>query len=123
EVPLSMIKNYEEKHGITIIQAWGMTEMSPLGTISNLTSALRQAPKDTQYEYRAMQGTPPRLVEIRARGDHGLAPWDGKTMGELEVRGPWISNAYLNRPDAADRFTDDGWFKTGDIVTIDPVGY
>ncbi|MBI2423239.1 MAG: long-chain fatty acid--CoA ligase [Candidatus Hydrogenedentes bacterium] len=122
-VPVSMIQAFDEKYGIGVVQAWGMTELSPVGTVSNLTSALLEAPKADQYLYRAMQGTPMPLVEIRARGDAGLAAWDGETMGELEVRGPWISSAYLNRPDAADRFTEDGWFKTGDIVTIDPVGY
>ena len=122
-VPVSLMKAFEERHGLTIIQAWGMTELSPIGTISNMSSDIRKMDKDTQYEYRAMQGTPAPLVEIRARGDEGLVPWDGKTMGELEVRGVWIASAYYNRPDAADRFTDDGWFKTGDIVTIDEIGY
>ena len=59
------------------------------------------------------------FVEIRARNEDGLVPHDGQTMGELEVRGPWVAAAYHNRTDAADRFTDDGWFRTGDIVTID----
>ena len=122
-VPVSMIKNFEEKHGLNIVQAWGMTEMSPIGTISNMSTEIREMDKEKQYEYRAMQGTPTPLVEIRARGDEGLIPWDGKAMGELEVRGSWIASAYYNRPDAADRFTDDGWFKTGDIVSIDEIGY
>jgi fatty-acyl-CoA synthase len=72
-----------------------------------------------KFAYRAKQGRPAPFVEIRARNEDGLVAWDGKTMGELEVRGPWIAGAYYNRPDAVDRFTDDGWFKTGDIVTID----
>jgi fatty-acyl-CoA synthase len=122
-VPISLMKNMEERHGLHITQAWGMTELSPLGTISNLSGELKKLPKDKQYEYRAMQGTPAPLVEIRARGDEGFVPWDGSSMGELEVRGPWIASAYFNRPDATDRFTDDGWFKTGDIVTIDETGY
>jgi fatty-acyl-CoA synthase len=58
-------------------------------------------------------------VEIRARNEIGLVPWDGRTMGELEVRGPWVASGYYNRDDCQDRFTDDGWFRTGDIVTID----
>lgn len=122
-VPLSMIKEFQEKYNMSIVQAWGMTELSPLGTVSNLNAALRKEPIETQYEYRAMQGTPTPLVEIRARGDEGFVPWDGETMGELEVRGPWIAGAYFNRPDATEQFTDDGWFKTGDIVTINDVGY
>ena len=79
--------------------------------------AAREAAK---FHYRAKQGRPAPFVEIRARNEDGLVPWDGQTMGELEVRGPWIASAYYNRPDSADRFTPDGWFKTGDIVTIDP---
>ncbi len=122
-VPMGMLKDMEENHGLHITQAWGMTETSPLGTVSGLNAELRGLSADEQYEYRAMQGTPIPLVEIRARGDEGLVPWDAKSMGELEVRGPWISSAYYNRPDAADRFTADGWFKTGDIVTIDEIGY
>ena len=81
--------------------------------------SLRRRSDDEQFEYRAKQGRPAPFVEIRARNEDGLVPWDGQTMGELEVRGPWIASAYYNRADSADRFTDDGWFKTGDIVTID----
>ncbi len=121
-VPKSMIQSFQERHGLSILQAWGMTELSPLGTIAGLPSDLAHASADEQYEYRAKQGRPAPLVEIRSRGDNGLVPWDGQSMGELEVRGPWIASAYFNRPDAADRFTDDGWFKTGDIVTIDAIG-
>ena len=121
-VPVSLIKNMEEKHGLPIIQAWGMTELSPMGTVSNLNGEHLKLTKDEQYERRALQGPPIPFVEIRANGDEGIAPWDGKSMGELEVRGPWISSAYYNRPDADDRFTEDGWFKTGDIVTINNDG-
>lgn len=120
--PVSLIKRYADL-GISVIHAWGMTEMTPLGTVANLRSEVLDLPEDKQFEYKAKQGVPAPLVEIRARGDEGIVPWDGQTMGELEVRGPWIAKAYYNRPDAADRFTDDGWFKTGDIVTIDELGY
>jgi acyl-CoA synthetase (AMP-forming)/AMP-acid ligase II len=77
------------------------------------------APEEAQYIQRAKQGRPSPFVEIRARNEEGLIAWDGKTMGELEVRGPWVAAAYYNRSDCGDRFTDDGWFRTGDIVTID----
>lgn len=63
------------------------------------------------------------LLEIRARGDDGLVPWDGKSVGELEVRGPWVASAYYNSEQGAESFTDDGWFRTGDIVSIDSQGY
>ena len=80
---------------------------------------MAEAPDDEKFAYRAKQGRPAPFVEIRARNEDGLVPWDAQTMGELEVRGPWIASAYYNRADSADRFTDDGWFRTGDIVTID----
>src|SRR5262249_42206389 len=76
----------------------------------------------SRFAYRAKQGRPAPFVEIRARNEEGLVPWDGTTMGELEVRGPWIASAYYDRPDAADRFTDDRCFKTGHVVAIDEDG-
>lgn len=121
-VPKSLISAFD-KHGLTIVQAWGMTETSPLGSTGNLTPEIAAMSAEDQMEYRAIQGQPAPLVEIRAIGDDGEIAWDGETMGELEVRGPWVANAYYLRPDAADRFSDDGWFKTGDIVTIDKRGY
>lgn len=121
--PEGMIRGFEERHGLTVLHAWGMTETTPLGTVAGLWSSLESAPEHTRYKYRAKQGTPVPLVEIRARGADGLVPWDGQTFGELEVRGPWIAGAYYNNPESADRFTEDGWFRTGDVVTIDPLGY
>jgi len=117
-VPQSLIEAFEGRYGLKIIQAWGMTEMAPLGTVAQVPSTLASAPEDQRFQYRAKQGRPAPFVEIRARGDHGLVPWDGHTMGELEVRGPWVASAYYNRSDSDDRFTADGWFRTGDIVTI-----
>ena len=119
-VPESMIRSYEERHNLRIMQGWGMTEMSPLGSFTtDRAGAPRSGPASQRY--RATQGRPVPFVEIRARGDEGLVPWDGVTMGELEVRGPWIASAYHGQSaDAA--FTDDGWFRTGDIVTIAPTG-
>jgi fatty-acyl-CoA synthase len=118
-VPQAMIEAFQRKYGLRIIQAWGMTEMSPLGTTGHLPSWLGDASDEARYAFRAKQGRPAPFVEIRGRNENGLIAWDGHTMGELEVRGPWIASAYYERPDCADRFTDDGWFKTGDIVTID----
>jgi acyl-CoA synthetase (AMP-forming)/AMP-acid ligase II len=120
--PPAMIRGYKERHGLDIVHAWGMTEMTPLGTLCNLPSSLREAPADEQFRYRAKQGTPLPFVEIRARTEDGYAPWDGVTMGELEVRGPWVAAEYYNVNGSDDRFTEDGWFRTGDIVTIDPSG-
>jgi fatty-acyl-CoA synthase len=118
----TMIRGFQERHGLSMLHAWGMTEMTPLGSVCTVPSELRDAPFEEQLRHRSRQGTPQALVEIRARTDEGFAPWDGKTMGELEVRGPWVAASYYNSSGADDRFTDDGWFKTGDIVTIGPTG-
>lgn len=120
--PEAMIRKFDE-FNLQVIHAWGMTEMTPLGTVSNLTGELKAAPEDEQYAYRAIQGRPAPFVDLRARGDSELVPWDGQTMGELEVRGPWVAAAYYNAPEAVDRFTEDGWFRTGDVVTLDQRGY
>jgi acyl-CoA synthetase (AMP-forming)/AMP-acid ligase II len=124
-VPQSLIEAFEKRYGLRIYQAWGMTEMAPLGTVAKTPVWIEQDPSAGDaavFHYRAKQGRPAPFVEIRARNEDGLVAWDGQTMGELEVRGPWIASAYYNPPDAADRFTSDGWFRTGDIVTIDADG-
>src|SRR2546427_546244 len=121
-VPQAMIEAFEKRHGLRIVQGWGMTEMSPVGTLSHVPYAMADAPPDAQYRQRAKQGRPLPFVELRARNEHGIVPCDGKTMGELETRGPWIAASYFKRDDCGDRFTEDGWFKTGDIVTIDERG-
>src|SRR5205823_8036430 len=90
-VPQALIEAFEKRHGMRIIQAWGMTEMSPLGSCAHLPASMAGAPDDAVFKYRAKQGRPAPFVEIRARSDNGLVPWDGETMGELEVRGPWIA--------------------------------
>jgi len=120
--PPAMIRGYKERHGLDIVHAWGMTEMTPLGTLCNLPSSLEDASAEEQVRYRSKQGTPLPFVELRASTENGPAPWDGATMGELEVRGPWVAAQYYNVDGPDDRFTEDGWFRTGDIVTIDPGG-
>lgn len=121
--PRSMIVGFEERHNLKILHAWGMTETSPIGTICRLKSEIKELPQEVQYNYRAKQGMATPLVEVRARSEEGLVPWDGVSMGELEVRGPWIAKAYFKTDDEEGKFTDDGWFKTGDIVTIEANGY
>jgi fatty-acyl-CoA synthase len=122
-VPEPLIRAFQNRHGLHIVQGWGMTETSPVASVSNVPTDLASAPADAQFAYRAKAGLPLPFVEIRGRRDDGaLAPWDGETMGELEVRGPWVAGSYYNSPESADRFTDDGWFRTGDIVTIDARG-
>ncbi len=120
-VPRSMLEGFD-RHGLTIIQAWGMTETSPLGSVCRLPVALDDTDDETQYDFRSRQGIAAPFVEIRARGDDGeLLPWDDSAMGELEVRGPWVAAGY-HRGQGADKFTDDGWFQTGDVVKINQHG-
>jgi fatty-acyl-CoA synthase len=120
--PPSMIEGFQERHGLNILHSWGMTELCPLGTVGSMPQRLAGASKQEKLAFQAKQGRPCPMVEIRARNENGLVPWDGQSMGELEVRGPWIASGYYNRPDAQTSFTDDGWFKTGDIVAIDRWG-
>jgi fatty-acyl-CoA synthase len=121
-VPPSLIEAFEHRHRLKIVQAWGMTEMAPLGTVCHVPPDIAAEGEAAGFAHRAKQGRPAPFVEIRARNENGLVPWNGETMGELEVRGPWVASGYYDRTDCADRFTDDGWFRTADIVTIDDRG-
>lgn len=119
--PESLIRAFDQ-FGLKVLHAWGMTETSPLGTVSRVR---RNKDKDTDeaYGYRAKQGIPNPLVEIRAASEEGVVAWDNKTMGELQVRGPWVAASYYRLESERDKWTDDGWFRTGDVVTIDQGGY
>jgi fatty-acyl-CoA synthase len=121
--PEGMIRAFEERHDLHVLHAWGMTETTPLGTVCHLSSLIDEEPEDERYRIRATQGLPGAFIEVRARDDEGFVPWDGESMGELEVRGPWVTGAYFNTEEGSDKFTEDGWFRTGDIVTIEPSGY
>ncbi|HSJ74164.1 MAG TPA: AMP-binding protein, partial [Miltoncostaeaceae bacterium] len=117
--PRAMMEGLERRHGLPVLHAWGMTEMTPVGTVSRLPADCADAAEDERYRIREAQGRPVPFVEIRARGDEGLIPQDGAAMGELEVRGPFVAASYFGHEGPSERFTDDGWFRTGDIVTID----
>jgi len=81
-------------------------------------------PREEQMKYRLMQGTPCAGVEVRIVGEHGEdLPWDGEQVGELLVRGPWVASSYYKNPAANVAFTEDGWFRTGDMAAMDPLGY
>ena len=121
--PQALIEAFEQRHGLHVVHAWGMTETCPLGSVSDLTTRELGLPEAERFRYRAKQGIPAPFFEIRARGTEGLVPWDGESMGELEVRGAWVSSAYHDSTESEDRWTEDGWFRTGDIVTIEPHGY
>jgi fatty-acyl-CoA synthase len=101
-----------------------MTEMSPIGTICRLKPRMQALPEADRFRIRATQGFAVPLVDVRAVGESGTeVPWDGKAMGELHVRGPFIARSYFQNPAEADKFTNDGWFRTGDVVTIDGDGF
>jgi fatty-acyl-CoA synthase len=116
--PRFLVKFFDERYGIRVLHSWGMTEISPLGSTAVLTSKLAKAPIEEQYDRATKQGLPVPFVEIRGRNENGLIPWDGITMGELEVRGPWVASGYYQDSASQEKFTADGWLKTGDIVTI-----
>jgi fatty-acyl-CoA synthase len=121
--PRALIDAYKW-HGLSIVHGWGMTETSPVASVSDLPGDLKEKEWPEQLDYIELQGLPLPFVEVRARdADDEEIPWDDQAMGELEIRGPWVAAAYYDTPEAADRWTDDGWFKTGDIVSMHPSGF
>jgi fatty-acyl-CoA synthase len=123
--PRAMIAGFKQRHGMNVVHGWGMTETSPVASVAMLLGELAQADEETQFDYIAMQGVPLPFVELRVRDEAtgGFLPWDGESMGELEIRGPWVAAGYYDTPEQADRWTEDGWFKTGDIVAMHPKGF
>jgi len=121
-VPRAMIAAFAA-YDIPIVQGWGMTETSPVASTGSLPHDLAHVDQDTKFDLMAMAGIPLAFVEVRARIGDEEVPWDGEAMGELEVRGPWVAAGYYDTPEQADRWTADGWFRTGDIVSIHPRGY
>jgi fatty-acyl-CoA synthase len=116
-VPLSLMKAFQERHGVRIIQAWGMTETSPLAAVSHPA-------KDSDDEWldRGRTGRVSTGVDLRVVGESGdVLPWDGESVGEIQVRGPWITGSYYLDPDP-DKF-DDGWLRTGDVAAVSPDGF
>ena len=123
-MPRSLIAAYERDLGVNVLHAWGMTELSPLGSVSKLQRHHLALTEDEQLDVKARQGTPLGGVELRIVDDAGVPlPWDGTTMGELQARGPWVIRSYFKREPTPEHFTEDGWFRTGDVAVMTPDGY
>jgi acyl-CoA synthetase (AMP-forming)/AMP-acid ligase II len=121
--PKAMIEAYEKELGVPVVHAWGMTEMSPMGTSTGTLVARDDLTIDERIEIKTHQGYAPLGVEMRIVDDAGrVLPWDGKSVGEIQVRGPWIISSYYNDPSGETQFTSDGWFRTGDVASLDPDG-
>ncbi len=121
-VPEALLRGMD-RHGFHVTHLWGMTETTPFATTAVVKSTLARGSEEEKYKIRLKQGLPAPFVEVRVMQERGEAPCDGVTFGELEIRGPWIAASYFEAPETADRWTRDGWFKTGDIATIDAEGY
>ena len=124
-VPKALSEAFREQLGLPIYQAWGMTETSPVATVGEIKSKLRDLPEEELADIRAMQGLPLFGVELRvlSQEDGSPVPWDGEARGELQAAGPWIAREYYNDDRSPESFTDDGWLRTGDVATINPDGY
>ena len=121
--PRSMIETFEKTHGVEVFHAWGMTEMSPVGSLGIMKWQLGGLDDKALYDVKAKQGFAPFTVEMKITDDSGKKlPWDGKTFGRLKVRGPAVASAYY-RGDGGDILDDEGYFDTGDVSTIDANGY
>ena len=118
-----MIETFEQKYGVEVFHAWGMTEMSPIGSLGRLKGKKDDIPWAEQLATKIKQGRPPFTVEMKITDDDGNElPRDGKAFGHLLVRGPAIAKAYL-KGEGGEILDDEGWFDTGDVATIDPNGY
>lgn len=121
-LPPSMTSIFREKYDVELIHAWGMTETSPLGTLNQLLQKHMDLPVEERTRLREGQGRPPFGVDLRiVDADGNVLPNDGVTQGDLQIRGPWIVDTYFGQTESA--LTDDGWFDTGDVATLDADGY
>jgi fatty-acyl-CoA synthase len=123
-VPRALAEAYRTTVGVPILQAWGMTETSPLATVARVRSELLGRSDDELADVRATQGLPVPMVELRIAGPDGEElPWDGKTSGEIQVTGAWVAASYYNDERSSESFAADGWLRTGDVATVSPDGY
>jgi fatty-acyl-CoA synthase len=121
-VPESLIRAFAHR-GVTIVQGWGMTETSPLASTSYIKPELEAAEEDEIFRRKALAGVPVALVEMRVMGDQGELPWDGKSVGEVQVRGPFVTGSYHELPPDPSTHTADGYLRTGDVGSLDAEGY
>jgi len=123
--PHAMIETFETRYGVTVMHGWGMTEMSPVGTVGTMKGKHRDLPIEDKIAIKAMQGRPMYGVEMKIVDAEGRRlAHDGVSAGELLVRGPWIVSGYFNDDEATAAALDaEGWFRTGDMCAIDPDGY
>lgn len=122
-VPESMIRAFA-RHGAQLVHGWGMTETSPLGSGSYIKPELQGIDENERFARSAMAGIPACCVDIRLMDENGREqPWDGKSVGEIQVRGPFITGSYHETPPEPEKFTADGWLRTGDVANMDPHGY
>lgn len=123
-MPRGLIEAYETELNVPVVHAWGMTELSPLGTVSRLQCHHGALSDADRWDVKATQGYPICGVDMRIVDDSGNeAPWDGRSMGEIQVRGPWVIGSYYKQDPAPDHFTADGWFRTGDVGSMSPDGF
>ncbi|HEY8249427.1 MAG TPA: AMP-binding protein, partial [Burkholderiales bacterium] len=120
--PPAMIRAFQDDYGVQVLHAWGMTEMSPLGTAGTLKAAQLKLSKEERYSLQNKQGRAIFGVDFRIVDENGAElPWDGRAFGDLQVRGPWVIKSYF-KGEGGDPLRE-GWFPTGDVCTIDPEGY
>jgi fatty-acyl-CoA synthase len=121
--PRAMTQTFQEKYGVEVIHAWGMTEMSPLGSLCTMKPEHATLTGEAKLDVQMKQGHPPFGVEMKITDDNGKPlPWDGKTFGRLKVRGPAVATSYY-KVENDPVFEKNGWFDTGDVATMDPYGY
>ena len=121
--PRAITQAFQDKYGVDVIHAWGMTEMSPLGTLCSIKPEYAHLEGEDKLDLQAKQGHPPFTVEMKVTDDDDTPlAWDGKTFGRLKVRGPAVSASYY-KGRGAEQFDEENWFDTGDVAHIDPCGY
>jgi fatty-acyl-CoA synthase len=122
-VPEALVRAFRDDYGVDVTHAWGMTETSPLGTLSTPTPEIAALPAEQQMQYKLKQGRPPAGVELKLTDDSNQQqPWDGKTFGRLKIKGAFIVGEYF-KGEGGEILDEEGFFDTGDVATIDPLGY